>query len=71
MSQFEIIDPPNLPQKPIRPSRVVIAGAVTLLGLAFALGLIGLLVIMDQRVYSMEDVRRATGLPVLALVPRD
>jgi uncharacterized protein involved in exopolysaccharide biosynthesis len=69
LTQFEIIDPPNLPQKPRRPSRTKLAVGGTLLGFLLGLCLAGLMVILDQRVYSREDVSRACDVPVLAMVP--
>jgi len=67
---IEVIDPANLPSKPVAPKRLVLSG----LGLAFGFGL-GLLLIGIFEVprlltiQSSEDARHYTGLPVLVTVP--
>jgi polysaccharide chain length determinant protein (PEP-CTERM system associated) len=67
---IEVIDPANLPSKPVAPKRVLLSS----LGLAFGLGL-GLLLagIFEVprllTIQSTEDARHYTGLPVLVAVP--
>jgi hypothetical protein len=67
---IEVIDPANLPSKPVAPKRLMLSG----LGLAFGLGL-GLLMVGIFEVprlftiQSSEDARHYTGLPVLVSVP--
>ncbi|HEY8228079.1 MAG TPA: GNVR domain-containing protein [Pyrinomonadaceae bacterium] len=67
---IEVVDPANLPSKPVAPKRFLLSG----LGLAFGLGL-GLLltgIIEIPRlltIESPEDARHYTGLPVLISVP--
>ncbi len=67
---IEVVDPANLPSKPVAPKRFMLSG----LGLAFGLGL-GLLltgIFEIPRLFtiqSAEDARHYTGLPVLISVP--
>jgi len=67
---IEVVDPANLPSKPVAPKRLMLSG----LGLAFGLGL-GLLLtgIFEVprllTIQSPEDARHYTGLPVLISVP--
>lgn len=67
---IEVIDPANLPSKPVAPKRFLLSG----LGLVFGLGL-GLLItgIFEiprlLTIQSTEDARHYTGLPVLVSVP--
>lgn len=67
---IEVVDPANLPSKPVAPKRFMLSG----IGLAFGLGL-GLLLtgILEiprlLTIQSSEDVRHYTGLPVLISVP--
>lgn len=67
---IEVVDPANLPSKPIAPKRWMLSG----LGLAFGLGL-GLLLTAILEVprlltiESPEDARHYTGLPVLISLP--
>ncbi len=65
-----VIDPANLPSKPVAPKRLMLSG----LGLAFGLGL-GLLLtgIFEiprlMTIQSTEDARHYTSLPVLISIP--
>ncbi|HEV2827059.1 MAG TPA: GNVR domain-containing protein [Pyrinomonadaceae bacterium] len=67
---IEVVDPANLPSKPVAPKRFLLSG----LGLAFGLG-VGLLLagIFEiprlLTIVSSEDARHYTGLPVLISVP--
>ncbi|MDQ6651786.1 MAG: Wzz/FepE/Etk N-terminal domain-containing protein [Acidobacteriota bacterium] len=67
---IEVIDPANLPSKPVAPKRLLLSG----IGLAFGLGL-GLLLtgILEVprllTIQTSEDARHYTGLPVLISVP--
>jgi polysaccharide chain length determinant protein (PEP-CTERM system associated) len=67
---IEVIDPANLPSKPVAPKRLMLSA----LGLGFGLGL-GLLLtgIFEVprllTIQTSEDARHYTGLPVLVSVP--
>jgi len=67
---IEVIDPANLPAKPVAPKRLLLSA----LGLAFGLG-IGLVlagvfeVPRLLTIQTSEDARHYTGLPVLVSVP--
>ena len=67
---IEVVDPANLPSKPVAPKRFMLSG----LGLAFGLGLGLLLTGIFEipglfTVQSVEDARHYIGLPVLISVP--
>jgi polysaccharide chain length determinant protein (PEP-CTERM system associated) len=67
---IEVIDPANLPSKPVAPKRLMLAS----LGLGVGLGLGFLLVgiVEGPRLFTIqnsEDARHYTGLPVLLAVP--
>ena len=67
---IEVIDPANLPSKPVAPKRIMLFA----LGLAFGLGLGVLMVGIFEvprllTIQSTEDARHYTGLPVLVSVP--
>ena len=67
---IEVIDPANLPSKPVAPKRILLAA----IGLAAGLGLGLLLVGIFEgprllTIQNIEDARHYTGLPVLLAVP--
>jgi polysaccharide chain length determinant protein (PEP-CTERM system associated) len=67
---IEVIDPANLPSKPVAPKRLMLSS----LGLAVGLGLGMLLVGIIEgprllTIQNSEDARHYTGLPVLLAVP--
>jgi succinoglycan biosynthesis transport protein ExoP len=67
--QLEVLDPPNLPEKPSKPNRVMVVGAGV--GIAFVLGLAlaGLQEVRDTSLKNLKDVRAYTNLPVLSSIP--
>jgi len=62
--------PPSLPSKPVHPqtSKVMLAGA--LLGVVLGLGTVTAVSLLDKRVKTTEEIRRALGVPVLGEVPK-
>jgi polysaccharide chain length determinant protein (PEP-CTERM system associated) len=67
---IQVVDPANLPEKPVAPKRFALtAGGF---GLGFALGLILALAFEIRRLFTIqttEDAKHYTGLPVLASIP--
>jgi polysaccharide chain length determinant protein (PEP-CTERM system associated) len=67
---IEVVDPANLPSKPVAPKRLMLGS----IGVAFGLGLGLLLVGIVEgprllTIQNSEDARHYTGLPVLLSVP--
>lgn len=67
---IQVVDPANLPEKPVAPKRFAMtAGGF---GLGLALGLILALVFELRRLFTIQtsdDAKHYTGLPVLASIP--
>jgi len=67
---IEVIDPANLPSKPVAPKRLVFAGMGVVAGLALGLLLTAIFEFpLLLTIQSSEDARHYTGLPVLIAVP--
>jgi polysaccharide chain length determinant protein (PEP-CTERM system associated) len=62
--KVQIIDPPQVPQIPVAPKRVLLLSGVLLAGLGAGVGLAILLLQFDQSFHSVADLR-ALGLPVV------
>jgi polysaccharide chain length determinant protein (PEP-CTERM system associated) len=67
---IEVVDPANLPSKPVAPKRFMLSGLGLVFGLGLGLLLTGIFEIPRLfTVQSVEDARHYIGLPVLILVP--
>jgi polysaccharide chain length determinant protein (PEP-CTERM system associated) len=67
---IQVVDPANLPARPVAPKRLVLMGAGVAVGLAFGLLLAGLF--EGPRLLTIqnsEDAAHYTSLPVLIVVP--
>ena len=67
---IEVIDPANLPSKPVAPKRLMLSGVGFAFGLGLGLLLTGIFEIPRLlTIQSSEDARHYTGLPVLIALP--
>jgi polysaccharide chain length determinant protein (PEP-CTERM system associated) len=67
---IQVVDPANLPARPVAPKRLMLMGAGLGAGLAFGLFLVGLFEVPRLlTVQTSEDAAHYTGLPVLVAVP--
>jgi polysaccharide chain length determinant protein (PEP-CTERM system associated) len=62
--KVQIIDPPQLPQNPVAPKRLLLVSGVLLAGLAAGCGLAFLLTQLDQSFHTVDDLR-TLGFPVV------
>ena len=66
--KFTIVDPPQLPTKPVKPNRLAIILIGFILGLGAGVALAAIVEVTDQTVRTPQDVVRATGKPVVATI---
>jgi len=67
---IQVVDPANLPERPVAPKRAVLTAAGFGIGLAFGLLLaVGLEIRRLFTIQTMEDAKHYTNLPVLATIP--
>ena len=67
---IEVVDPANLPSKPVAPKRLTLAAMGVIAGLGIGLLLVALFEVpLLLTIQTSEDARHYTGLPVLIAVP--
>lgn len=67
--QFQVLDPAQLPERPISPNRQRIVLMALAAGLGLSLALVGLLEYRDRGLHTDDDVTSVLKLPILAVVP--
>ena len=67
--RFTLIEPPLMPEKPIRPNRMLIVLAGIILALATAVGMLFVLEKLDRTFRSASSVSRYLGRAPLVVVP--
>src|SRR5260370_35257390 len=66
---LEQLDPPNLPDSPTEPNRLIIAAAGTGIGFIVGVFLAGAKEMKDTSLKNLKDVRAYTNLAVLSSIP--
>src|SRR5207253_1133105 len=67
---IQVVDPANLPERPIAPKRAMLT--IGGFGIGFALGLLLVSVFEARRLFTIQttdDAKHYTGLPVLVAIP--
>jgi len=67
--RFTLIDPPRLPEEPVKPNRLAILLIGLVLGIGAGVGSSAIREFSDQSVHSAEILTLATSFPVLASIP--
>ena len=65
--KIQIMDPPQIPQTPVAPARVLLSIGVLLAGLAAGGGVVGAMMTLDQSFHNIIDLR-AMGRPVIGAI---
>jgi hypothetical protein len=67
--QFRVLDPPNTPQKPFSPNRLKLALIGLVAGLMVGVAVLVGAEMVDDRIYSKEELATIVSAPVLAEIP--
>jgi uncharacterized protein involved in exopolysaccharide biosynthesis len=67
--RFTLVDPPIVPEKPVRPNRLALILVGFVLSVGVGIGVGTFLEFMDRSVRRPDDLAQITGLPVLTTVP--
>jgi uncharacterized protein involved in exopolysaccharide biosynthesis len=67
--RFTLIEPPLVPQEPVRPDRRAIFGIGLLLAFGAAIALMVLLEAIDTAIRGRRDIVNIVGAPPLAIIP--
>jgi len=67
--RFELIEPPQLPEKPIKPNRPLLLVLGLVLAFGAALGVVSLSESIDQSIRSQKDIYSLTEQEPLGLIP--
>ncbi len=67
--KFRVIDPANLPEKPIKPNKMLVLLIGSVLGLGVGCGLAFIREQLDNSIRNAEEVERITSVLVLSVIP--
>jgi len=67
--RFSVVEPPSLPEKPLKPNRPAIAALGLVLALAVAAGFIATRESLDKSIRKLGQIAYLTGTPPLAVIP--
>ena len=67
--QFRVLDPPSLPANPSFPNKIKFIGGGLGAGLAAGLGILYVLMVIDQTLHTEKDVVDCLKFPVLTSIP--
>ena len=67
--KFTVVDPPQLPEKPVKPNRMAIVLTGFILGLGAGIGLGAIREFTDTTIRTAGDIKRIVGVQVMAAIP--
>jgi len=68
--RFSLIEPPSFPLDPVKPNKLLVLLVGMVLAAGSGVGMVTLLHILDDAIYSVKDVAAIVGEPPLVVVPR-
>ncbi len=70
LAQAHVVSPAVLPEKPVKPRKMLNLALAIVMGLLVGLGFVALAETLDDTIRSPEDVETRLNLPVLAVISR-
>jgi len=67
--RFSLLEPPQLPQKSVKPKRKAIVFLGVLFAIAASIGLAAVREVLDKSIYYNKKMERIAGQPILAVLP--
>jgi polysaccharide biosynthesis transport protein len=68
--RFSVLEPPNLPERPVRPNRLALAMLGSFLAVGAGLAFAGIREALDNTIHNVDQLAAALRAPVLAAIPR-
>lgn len=68
-NEVQVIDEPTLPEKPIKPRKVLIMAIALVLGLLLGSGYVVTKDMLNRRLRTSEDIENYLDLPVIGIIP--
>ena len=68
--RFTLIQPPEVPEKPVSPNRIAIFLIFTILSVGAGVGLAFLVETIDTRLYGITTIEKASNMAPLVVIPR-
>ena len=68
-NEVQVVDEATLPEKPVKPRKVLVMAIMTVLGLLVGIGSVVAHAMLYRKVRTAEDVEKELGLPVLGMIP--
>lgn len=68
-NEVQVVDEATLPEKPVKPRKVLVMAIATVLGLLAGMGGVIAHAMLYRKLRTAEDIEKELGLPVLGLIP--
>lgn len=68
---IQIMDEAKIPEKPVKPRKLLNMAIAFFIGLMASLGLTFLLEYIDNTLKTEEDINKYLGLPIIGVIPKD
>lgn len=70
-NSVEVVDKAILPEKPIKPNKMMNVAIAAVLGVMIGLFVVFLIEYLDKKMKTPQDIETYLGLPILGVIPKD